>query len=82
MRSRSPRDCASRESARQALDEVSPRYQATPAQTALAWLLARPSVTAPIASATSLDQLAALIKATEITLDREAIDALDKASGS
>jgi aryl-alcohol dehydrogenase-like predicted oxidoreductase len=44
-----------------ALDEVSARLKATPAQVALAWLMARPSITAPIASATNLDQLADLI---------------------
>jgi aryl-alcohol dehydrogenase-like predicted oxidoreductase len=46
----------------------------------LAWLLARPSVTAPIASATNLNQLAEIIAATEIKLDREAIDLLNQAS--
>ena len=40
-----------------ALDEVSTHYSATPAQIALAWLMARPGVTAPIASATNPDQL-------------------------
>ncbi|MFW6085155.1 MAG: aldo/keto reductase, partial [Gemmatimonadota bacterium] len=41
----------------QALDDVAARHDATPAQIALAWLMARPSVTAPIASATSVEQL-------------------------
>ena len=40
-----------------ALDDVAKRYNATPAQISLAWLMARPGVTAPIASATNLDQL-------------------------
>src|SRR6202011_2751104 len=40
-----------------ALDEVAGRYSSTPARVAVAWLLARPSVTAPIASATSVEQL-------------------------
>ncbi len=40
-----------------ALDEVAARHAATPAQVSLAWLIARPGVTAPIASATSLKQL-------------------------
>ena len=44
-----------------ALDEVAARLGATPAQVALAWLIARPSITAPIASATSLAQLEDLI---------------------
>jgi aryl-alcohol dehydrogenase-like predicted oxidoreductase len=60
-----------------ALDEVARRYDATPAQIALAWLIARPSVTAPIASATSTAQLDEIVKATRITLDREAIARLD-----
>jgi aryl-alcohol dehydrogenase-like predicted oxidoreductase len=60
-----------------ALDDVARRYDATPAQIALAWLIARPSVTAPITSATSVAQLDELLKATRITLDREAIERLD-----
>ena len=52
-----------------ALDDVAKRYDAKPVQTALAWLIARPSVTAPIASATNLEQLAELLKAAEIKLD-------------
>ncbi len=64
-----------------ALDAVSARLQATPAQVALAWLIARPSITAPIASATSLEQLADLIAAAQLKLDAEAIKQLDAASG-
>lgn len=63
-----------------ALDDVSPRLKATPAQVALAWLMARPSITAPIASATNLDQLADLIAAVHLKLDADAIKALDAAS--
>jgi len=63
-----------------ALDEVAARYSATPAQVALAWLIARPSITAPIASATTTAQLEELIGATRLQLDREAIEALDRAS--
>jgi aryl-alcohol dehydrogenase-like predicted oxidoreductase len=63
----------------QALDEVAARYEATPAQIALAWLIASPSVTAPIASATSVAQLDALINATGIALDDEAVARLDDA---
>jgi aryl-alcohol dehydrogenase-like predicted oxidoreductase len=63
-----------------ALDAVAKKHKAKPAQIALAWLLARPSVTAPISSATSLPQLKELIAATEIKLDKESIAALDKAS--
>jgi aryl-alcohol dehydrogenase-like predicted oxidoreductase len=63
-----------------ALDEVAKQYEAKPGQIAIAWLIARPSVTAPIASATSLDQLAELAEAAEIELDAESIAKLDAAS--
>ena len=63
-----------------ALDDVSKRYNAKPVQIALAWLIARPSMTAPIASATNLDQLAELLKAAEISLDAAAIQQIDAAS--
>jgi aryl-alcohol dehydrogenase-like predicted oxidoreductase len=63
-----------------ALDEVAKQYTATPAQAALAWLIARPSITAPIASATNLQQLDELIGATRLTLDRESIEILNRAS--
>jgi aryl-alcohol dehydrogenase-like predicted oxidoreductase len=63
-----------------ALDQVSARFNATPAQVALAWLIARPSVTAPIASATSVAQLSDLIKGAQLKLDKEAIANLNAAS--
>jgi aryl-alcohol dehydrogenase-like predicted oxidoreductase len=63
-----------------ALDEVAGKHEVKQGQVALAWLLARPSVTAPIASATSLAQLKELIAATRIKLDRGSIAALDQAS--
>jgi len=63
-----------------ALDEVAARTEATPAGVALAWLMARPGITAPIASATSLGQLGELIAATRLELDAEAIGQLDTAS--
>ena len=63
-----------------ALDEVAARYEAKPGQIALAWLIARPSVTAPIASATSLEQVAELVEAAEIELDAESIQRIDAAS--
>jgi len=63
-----------------ALDEVAAANQATPAQVALAWLLAKPAVVAPIASATNLDQLADLLRAGELALDPKAVEALDQAS--
>jgi len=63
-----------------ALDEVAKRYEAKPGQIAIAWLIARPGVTAPIASATNLEQLAELAEAAEIELDAESIEKLDAAS--
>ncbi|HWL81689.1 MAG TPA: aldo/keto reductase [Roseomonas sp.] len=63
-----------------ALDEVAARHKAKPAQVALAWLMARPSITAPIASATKLEQLEDLIGATELRLDAEDIERLNRAS--
>ena len=63
-----------------ALDAVAGRYGATPAQVALAWLMARPGVTAPIASATSVAQLDTLLAAMRIALDGDARRALDEAS--
>ncbi|MDR3435018.1 aldo/keto reductase [Telmatospirillum sp.] len=63
-----------------ALDAVASRYQATPGQVALAWLAAKPVVTAPIVSATSPVQLQDLVKATRLQLDAEAMAELDRAS--
>lgn len=63
-----------------ALDEVARMHDATPAAVSLAWLLARPGVTAPIPSATSVPQLADLMQATKVRLDQEAIDMLNQAS--
>jgi aryl-alcohol dehydrogenase-like predicted oxidoreductase len=63
-----------------ALDELARKLEAAPAQIALAWLIARPSVTAPIVSATSIAQLDELIAATRLQLDTDAIRALDQAS--
>jgi len=64
-----------------ALDEVAGRCESTPARVALAWLAARPSITAPIASATSLGQLEDLILGARFELDRRSIEDLDRASG-
>jgi aryl-alcohol dehydrogenase-like predicted oxidoreductase len=63
-----------------ALDQVAARYDSIPARVALAWVIARPSITAPIASATSLAQLNDLIESTKLQLDQEAIALLDQAS--
>jgi aryl-alcohol dehydrogenase-like predicted oxidoreductase len=62
------------------LDEVAASHQSTPATVALAWLIARPSVTAPIVSATSTAQLESLIRGVELKLDAASIDALERAS--
>jgi aryl-alcohol dehydrogenase-like predicted oxidoreductase len=63
-----------------ALDDMSRRFRSTPGQVALAWLMTRPAVTAPIASATSLDQVRDLVSATRMQLDAGAIVELDHAS--
>jgi len=63
-----------------ALDGVAARHSATPAQVALAWLIGRPGLTAPIASATSLAQLDELIAATRLVLDANDMKTLDNAS--
>ncbi|MCL4853404.1 MAG: aldo/keto reductase [Bryobacteraceae bacterium] len=63
-----------------ALDEISKDLSATQAQVALAWLMARPGVTAPIASATSLHQLDDTLGAARLDLSSEAIARLDEAS--
>ncbi|MGQ9365101.1 aldo/keto reductase [Azospirillum sp. ST 5-10] len=63
-----------------ALDEVAAQHRVTPAQVALAWLMARPGLTAPIASATSLDQLRDLVAAAHLRLDAASLDHLTRAS--
>jgi len=63
-----------------ALDAIAAELGATPAQVALAWLIARPSITAPIASATSVAQWHELAKAASLTLSAEAVARLDAAS--
>ncbi len=63
-----------------ALDQVAQERHSTPGKVALAWLLARPSITAPIASATSVPQLHDLIDATKLTLDPASIELLNQAS--
>ena len=63
-----------------ALDKVAKGLHATPAQIALAWLTTRRTVTAPIASATSLAQLKELIGATKLVLDEASMGLLNRAS--
>jgi aryl-alcohol dehydrogenase-like predicted oxidoreductase len=62
-----------------AVDAVAADLKASPAQVALAWLMARPSVTAPIASATTPAQLDELLAATRLALSPEAVARLDTA---
>jgi aryl-alcohol dehydrogenase-like predicted oxidoreductase len=62
------------------LDEVAAAHGSSPAAVALAWLIARPSVTAPIASATSSEQLKTLFQATELKLDSASIESLNRVS--
>ncbi|MGB8634464.1 MAG: aldo/keto reductase [Rhodanobacteraceae bacterium] len=64
-----------------AVDDVAERHGASPAQVALAWLMARPGVTAPIASATSIEQLEELTGAIDLELDRADMESLDRVSG-
>lgn len=63
-----------------ALEAVAARHKAKPAEIALAWLIARPGVTAPIASATTLPQVESLIRSASIALTRADIEELDRAS--
>tara|TARA_R110000765_G_scaffold325046_1_gene416544 strand:+ start:1449 stop:2384 length:936 start_codon:yes stop_codon:yes gene_type:complete len=60
-----------------ALDTVAARHGATPAQVALAWLMARPSITAPIASATSVAQLKEILPSASLSLSSEDMATLD-----
>ena len=63
-----------------ALDKVAKQFRSTPARVSLAWLIARPSVTAPIASATSVEQLDDLAGAATLELDAASIGLLNQAS--
>ena len=63
-----------------ALDDAARRLGATPGQVAIAWLLAQPGVTSPIASATSLAQLRELVAAAQLKLDADTLRELDAAS--
>jgi aryl-alcohol dehydrogenase-like predicted oxidoreductase len=63
-----------------ALDDVAKQYQSTPARVALAWLMTRPGIVAPIASATREVHVADLVEATKLELSQAAIDELTAAS--
>ena len=65
-----------------ALDAVGARHDAPPAEIALAWLMQREGVTAPIASATSIEQLQSLMHATELKLSRDDVETLERASAA
>lgn len=62
------------------LDDVAKRHDATPAQVALAWLMTRPGITAPIASATSVEQVQELAGAVRLKLSADDLDVLERAS--
>ncbi|MGD9228338.1 MAG: aldo/keto reductase [Desulfobacterales bacterium] len=64
----------------EALDRVAQQHNMTPAKVALAWLISQPTITAPIASATNLEQLNELIEAATIGLDPSVIEQLNQAS--
>lgn len=63
-----------------ALEAAAARHEAKPAEVALAWAMARPDVTAPIASATSVEQTESLVRATKLALTGADMDALNVAS--
>lgn len=66
----------------EALDEVAKESGSKPVQVALAWLAAQPTIAAPIASATSVEQLHDLMRAAELQLDSAAIERLNRASAT
>ena len=63
-----------------ALDDIAARHSATPTQVALAWLIAQPHIAAPIASATSVQQLRDLLAAARMSLSPDDLAQLDSAS--
>jgi aryl-alcohol dehydrogenase-like predicted oxidoreductase len=63
-----------------ALDAVAKTHDVKPAAVSLAWLMARPSITAPIASATKLEQLADFVAAANLKLSPADIGMLNAAS--
>jgi aryl-alcohol dehydrogenase-like predicted oxidoreductase len=63
-----------------ALDEVAAKYKSNPAMVAMAWVFARPSITAPIASATNLEQMNELIASAQLDLDEASLEFLNQAS--
>ena len=63
-----------------ALDAAAARIGATPGQVAIAWVMAQPGITSPIASATTLAQLRELVAAARLKLDEDTLRRLDAAS--
>ena len=63
-----------------AVDEVAEHYNTTPATVSLAWLMAQPTIAAPIASATSAQQLNDLVAAVDLKLDKDALEQLNTES--
>jgi aryl-alcohol dehydrogenase-like predicted oxidoreductase len=63
-----------------AVDDVAERRRSSPASVALAWQIARPSIIAPIASATNVEQLSEIVAATRLDLDKSDIEQLNAAS--
>jgi aryl-alcohol dehydrogenase-like predicted oxidoreductase len=64
----------------EALDKISEKHDTAQAAISLAWLMARPTITAPIVSATSLKQMEAIIKAPQLKLDAEDMEVLNRVS--
>jgi aryl-alcohol dehydrogenase-like predicted oxidoreductase len=63
-----------------ALDEVAKTKNSTPARVALAWLIARPTITAPLVSATTLDQWNDIVESTKVQLSNADMEMLNQAS--
>ena len=63
-----------------AVEKVASKVGATPAQVALSWMVHRPGITAPIASATSVAQLKEIVGAIDLKLSEDAAAELDRAS--
>ncbi|MGD0906338.1 MAG: aldo/keto reductase [Candidatus Acidiferrales bacterium] len=64
----------------EALDQVAKKFNASPAMVSLAWVMSRPSITAPIVSSTNLEQLNELMSSVELSLDKDSVDILNRAS--
>lgn len=63
-----------------ALDEAAQRTGSSPARVAIAWVMAQPAITAPIASASNVAQLDELVQASQLALDAPTMELLDRAS--